>query len=436
MEYHENSEKSVEKNTLKNPDAAAQERKDADKESNKEEFSFMQETIKDENGGFRKNRSMALKCAGMGLIFGLAACLGFCALKPWAEEHFAGNPKEITIPEEDEEQMQEGETQEKETAPNLTLEDYEAMNQALVNVASDVSRSMVEISVRTQTPGEKDDSIAGVIFEDNGAELLVAGQNFAVPEGGTLQARLADNRYYGIRMKKQDTNLGIAVYAIQKNEISDSTWNQIKTAVLGSSGSMTKGNIVMAIGSPFGYYGGMGFGIVSSGRNVVSKYDGEYGLLCTDIGSSVNGSGILANTKGEIVGLIDQRLLYEDEAGPVTAYGISDLKEALEFLSNDQAVPYMGIAGVTVTDDLNSSQGLPAGVYVREVNADSPAMTAGIQSGDILTEMNGTKITTISGYNSVLMKLEEGDEIRVKGLRQGTGGYVDISFKVTVGSKS
>ena len=119
----------------------------------------------------------------------------------------------------------------------------------------------------------------------------------------------------------------------------------------------------------------------------------------------------------------------------MAAYGISDLKEALEFLSNGQAVPYIGIHGVTVTEELTAGQGIPSGVYVQEVSTDSPAMAAGIQSGDVITAVAGTQVTTLSGYNSALMQQEAGDEIRVKGQRQGTGGYVDITFRVTVGSR-
>ena len=50
-------------------------------------------------------------------------------------------------------------------------------------------------------------------------------------------------------------------------------------------------------------------------------------------------------------------------------------------------------------------------------------------------EVDGSKVTTLSGYSSALMQLAEGDEIRIRGQRQGTGGYVDITFRVTVGSK-
>ena len=411
MEYREDPEKKKEEN----------------QDVGEEEFSFIQETIKDENGGYRKVRAAVLRCAGLGLLFGLAASLGFCALKPWAEEQFSGSPEKITIPEEEEEETAQNEEEEpQEPSPVLTVDDYREMNRALVDVADTLNRSMVEISV--QVPQLED--------TDNGAELLVAGRSISVPEEGALQARLADGKSYNITVKRQDTNLGIAVYAIAKNALPDTAWGQIQTAALGSSGGMSKGEVVIAAGSPFGYYGGLGFGIISSNRESVDRADGDYSLLCTDIGGSSAGTGVLANTEGEIVGLIDQERFFEGgEAGPVTAYGISDLKDALEFLSNNQAVPYIGVYGVTVTEELTSGQGIPSGVYVREVAADSPAMAAGIQSGDVITQVDGSKVTTLSGYSSALMQLAEGDEIRIRGQRQGTGGYVDITFRVTVGSK-
>ena len=62
-------------------------------------------------------------------------------------------------------------------------------------------------------------------------------------------------------------------------------------------------------------------------------------------------------------------------------------------------------------------------------------MAAGIQSGDVITYIEDTKITSYDIYHSVLMRKSEGDKIIIKGLRQGADGYVDIEFNVTVGSK-
>ena len=118
----------------------------------------------------------------------------------------------------------------------------------------------------------------------------------------------------------------------------------------------------------------------------------------------------------------------------VTAYGISDLKSMIECLSNGETVPYLGITGVSVTEEIASEQGMPQGVYVQKVDADSPAMAAGIQSGDVITEVDKAKVTTLSAYHAALMKRKTGDSIRVKGMRKGTDGYVDVQYNVTVGS--
>lgn len=408
-------------------------------EEKKDDYAFLQETIKDENGGHEKVRNIIFRYAGLGLIFGFAACIGFCALKPWAEEKFSSNPQKITIPQ-DEEEAAEAEGQEAAQEQSaLTVEDYREMNRALTDVGNVINRSMVEITVKGSGKETGEDAVeskaAGVLFEDNGRELLILGSSRVLKGGGSITAELEDGKTYQASLKKKDENLGIAVFAVDKNAVPESTWNQIQIATLGSSSGMMKGEAVLAVGSPFSYYGSIGIGIVSSTENTQIKYDGEYDLICTDISSSKAGTGILADTGGRIVGIIDQTLLEEEAQGQVIAYGISDLKKAVELLSNGRAVPYLGILSVTVTEELAQSKGIPEGIYVQEVATDSPAMKAGIQSGDVITGIGKSDISTLSGYTSALMEQEPGKEIKIEGKRQGNGGYVDIDFTVAIGSK-
>jgi len=88
-----------------------------------------------------------------------------------------------------------------------------------------------------------------------------------------------------------------------------------------------------------------------------------------------------------------------------------------------------------VTEKLAGEQGIPKGIYVREVEADSPAMQAGIQNGDVITEINKTDITGITGLHKQIAEAGTGTQIRIKGQRRGADGYVDVTFDVTVGSK-
>lgn len=72
---------------------------------------------------------------------------------------------------------------------------------------------------------------------------------------------------------------------------------------------------------------------------------------------------------------------------------------------------------------------------MKNVEADSPAMTAGIQSGDVITSIGDDEVASYSAYHQSLMEKKVGSEVKVKGQRQGADGYVDIDFTVTVGSK-
>ncbi|CZR75335.1 hypothetical protein CDFC105_03886 [Clostridioides difficile] len=76
---------------------------------------------------------------------------------------------------------------------------------------------------------------------------------------------------------------------------------------------------------------------------------------------------------------------------------------------------------------------MPAGVYVIEVKPDSPAMAAGIQSGDILQKIAEAKVSNTLSYEKVIVSSKVGAAITMKGKRRGANGYVDIDFNVTVG---
>ncbi len=60
------------------------------------------------------------------------------------------------------------------------------------------------------------------------------------------------------------------------------------------------------------------------------------------------------------------------------------MKDLIEHLSNNQDIVYMGIVGADVTTSISEQENIPIGVYVSEVSLDSPAITAGIQPGDII----------------------------------------------------
>ena len=404
------------------------------------DYMFMQETIKNDNRRGQRYRKSILKTAGLGLIFGIAACISFSALKPWIDEKFPDDSQKIVIPEEETDTTDTEKKDETTTEKALDTDSHRELQQSLTDVASESAKSVVEI---VGISGEQDwidesydnkNSVSGLIIADNGQELLIYGSTSVLKTAKEIHIVFPDGSVYQASVKKKDEILGFAIYAVGRSSIQQSTWSQIRMAALGSSNSVQKGDTAIVLGKPFGYAGGVGFGTIASARNMIDGDDGKYQLLCTDIAAAEDGTGVICNLSGEVVGIIDQGISENSSKGLVTAYGISGLKSQIEQLSNGEAIPYIGIRGLDVTSEIEE-QGIPKGVYVRAVETDSPAMSAGIQSGDIITEAAGKKVNSLSGYQSILSEQKSGSKIKIKGQRQGAGGYVDISFDVTIGSK-
>lgn len=412
--------------------------------SEEEEYSFLQEIIKDEAGDQAKWKHDVLRRIQLGLIFGLVACFTFFACKPWVEKRFEGDPTEVTIPQDEQQekdQTQQEQEQVQEQKPVLTTETYQEMLNNLKQVSGEVRKSVVEIQGAvteeefSKDQEDKEKSISGMIVADNGQELLILAGELPVKEAKIIRVTFSGDSQCDAILKSRDAGLGLCVYAVQRKNIADDVWAQIETATLGGSKVVSEGDTVIAVGKLYGCDTIAGYGVIESGENYLDKADGQYQTIYTDVAGDISGSGVLVNIRGEVIGIINTSVRTDDQTNKISGYGISDIKDVIELLSNGKNVPYLGVSGVEVSSEMQG-QGIPQGVYVKEVDAGSPAMAAGIQSGDIITNIADTDIINLLGYHNTLMKQNVGDKILVRGKRQGTGGeYVDIDFGVTVGYK-
>lgn len=399
-----------------------------------EEYAFLQEVIKDEADSGKTRKKKILRGIRMGIIVGLTACFTFFVSKTWFESQFPEKPQTVTIPEDEEEEIQKDEeatNQQERTSRQLLSE--------LRQVSAKLEGSLVEIVAyeelwqddARQNPGCN----SGVIIADNGRELLILSNDAIVKNGEDIQVRLRNGSEYEGKMKQCDANLGLCIYAIQREDISKESWKTIQIAELGSSNAMENGDLVLALGKPFGEDEAEAYGILMNDTNLLNVADGDYRLLNTNIETYASGSGILVNESGEVVGILNTSTKKDGTKGEIAAFAISDIKNVIELLSNGKAVPYLGIFAEDVTDEMQE-EGIPAGIYVKEVEEDSPAMAAGIQNGDILTSIDDVEINSYKIYSNTLSNQTKGKQVIVKGLRaKGDQDYVEIEFRVTIDRK-
>lgn len=413
------------------------------KEEREEQFSFLQETIKP-TPVTRKKIFIQLARVGIyGLIFGAFACMGFFALKPWAQEKFQTGPKTVTIP--DDEVAETENTEETEEKPEvqvtqaLDADSLRTLMKSAYGIVKEAKKSVVFVMpVKADTDASLEDSFhystTGLIVADNGQELLILCDSSVCAEAESFSITLADNSKYTAALKMKDRNRGFAVLGIPRSQISGNTWDAISVAVLGNSNLMTQGDTVIALGNMFGYSDGIGYGIVSSNKGKEFVADAALNVLAADIPMEAGGTGVLFNLNGEVVGIIDAGIWNGTQNNTVKAFAISDLKAVLELLVNSQKVPYIGVYGTIINEAMSKERQMPTGIYVTQVETDSPAMAAGIQNGDILQVIAGEDIISAVSYEKSVLDSQVGADIKIKGKRRGLNGYVDVEFAVTVGS--
>ena len=275
-------------------------------------------------------------------------------------------------------------------------------------------------------------SASGVIVANNEKALLILVSAGNLNGADSIEVTFCDQTQVEAELVQKDENTGLAILSVPLSAVGSETMEKINIAELGSSNTNLLGMPVVALGSPLGTGGSISYGMVTSTGTVIDRPDSEYKRITTDIYGSRNATGILINLKGMVIGIIDNVNTGNDMSNLLTAYGITELKRTIEQMSNDKERAYLGVHGADVPKEAieDTQIDTPAGTYVREIEIDSPAMAAGIQSGDVVTRVGNTEITTYHELLDVLQSSKPDDVLTVTLTRQGH----EMSVDVTLGS--
>lgn len=428
---------------------------------------FMREKIKQKPVNKRKLLRRTVITAVMAVVFGLVACFTFLVLEPVISNRLypEEEPKEVAFPEETpieemkpedmlvteedaepqtpdpvdlemvDEQIQEVLSQ---VDREFTLEDYQALYEELRKLAEDAGRAVVTVAGVTSDVDwfnniyENVASASGVIVANNEKALLILVSAGNLNGADSIEVTFCDQAQVEAELVQKDENTGLAILSVPLSAIGSETMDQINIAELGSSNTNLLGMPVVALGSPLGTGGSISYGMVTSTGTAIDLPDAAYKRITTDIYGSRNATGVLINLKGMVIGIIDNVNTGNDMSNLLTAYGITELKRTIEQMSNDKERAYLGVHGADVPKEAieDAQIDTPVGAYIREIEIDSPAMAAGIQSGDVVTKVDNTEITTYNELLGILQSSKPEDVLTVTLTRQGH----EMSVDVTLGS--
>ena len=303
---------------------------------------------------------------------------------------------------------------------------------------------------------------SGIIVGENENELLIATNQHVINDAQTLSVCFmsdgAENTAGAAsdpsqtldidgaipaRLKGMDEENDLAVIAVDKADIPESTLQVIRIARLGDSDTLVVGEQVVAIGNALGYGQSVTSGWVSAlNRTVSLKESSGNGLIQTDAAINPgNSGGALLNLRGELIGINSAKYASTNVEGTGFAIPVSKAKPILEKLMDRKTrdrvedaakAAWLGANTATLSEEAVSMYDLPVGAFVREVYAGGAAQKAGIQEGDIILSADQVRVKSKKELQNLLAYYEAGETIELVVARYEDGRYDQIELMVTL----
>lgn len=339
------------------------------------------------------------------------------------------DPEDTTVPP-----IEEITTEIPSTVPidNEKLNDYMGYYKALKSVADKAGLSVVTVTAARQGVdffNSTYQNIAdeyGIVISSDSTGYYILTEYSLVKNSENIQVTYYDKTVDTAEFVAGDTTTDMAVIKT----------GSLNTAVVpvqfGNSDAVLKGDLLVATGKLYGFNGTIGYGIATGVNNSVNDTDSIYRLINTDISGTATSNGVILNLHGEVVGIITMAY-NSDNTNFITAYAINDVRNLMQNLVNKKSMPYLGIKGQTVTDEIAATNKIPKGIYISAVETNSPAYKSGIQSGDVITQINGTEINNMESFMMQLEKNNPGDNVNVTIKRRGREDYKEIEFNLVLG---
>lgn len=304
-------------------------------------------------------------------------------------------------------------------------------------IAKKITPTIVNIDVRTApqqgqpfSTGAQEGTGSGVIYTKDG---YIITNNHVVKDAQDITVTLASGQELKGKKVGADEDSDIAVVKIDKTGLPE--------IAIGDSDKLVVGQLVVAVGSPFGFEQTVTAGIISAlHRNVsAGSQDQQSAVLLTDLIQTDaainpgNSGGALCDSSSRLVGI---NAVIASSSGGSEGVGFAIPINTAKKLADDIIAgrpishPYIGLMGQSIDENIASEYNLPVskGAYVTRVVPDGPAAKAGIKSGDIVVQVNGQPVNSMDDLISEVRKRNVNDKISVTYYSGNDKKTVDVTL--------
>jgi len=269
---------------------------------------------------------------------------------------------------------------------------------------------------------------SGVIISTDG---YIVTNNHVVDGADELLVTLNDNKEYSARIIGADATTDLALIKIDAK--------QLPAIVIANSDQVKVGEWVLAVGNPLGLNNTVTAGIVSAKARTMGQ--GVSSMIQTDAAiNQGNSGGALVNTRGELIGI--NAMIYS-QTGSNIGYGFAIptaiMNKVVDDIKQYGAVQraMIGIAGSDVNVYVDSEKekgnevdlGTMEGIYVAEITEGGAAEDAGMKKGDVITHIDGQKVTKFGELQGIMAQKRPGDKVTVTYLRNKEKQSATLTLK-------
>lgn len=282
---------------------------------------------------------------------------------------------------------------------------------------------------------------SGVIFREEDDRLYILTNAHVLEDAEEAYLYFDEETTAPVYLVGESVSNDLAVIYVNKSELSEEILNQLKVATLGDSDTVRKGDLAIAIGSP--YSQNMAHtttvGIVTGVDQDFEIEDRVLNVIQTDAALNPgNSGGALFNENGEVIGINSAGIRSDTTEGLGFAISINRAKEVIDeiFANGSIEKASIGITSSTYIDEeLAQLYRVPSGLFIYQLEAGGAAERAGLEIGDVITSVNGIALTDENSLNDILATLQGGETIEVEVIRDRDSQNV-MTISITLDSVS
>lgn len=274
----------------------------------------------------------------------------------------------------------------------------------------------------------------GVVITENGYIVtnahVIYDSEYGAGVADSITVYMNDDNSYNAEVIGYDTDCDIAVLKINATGLT--------AAEFGDSDGLMLGESVVAIGNPLGFdlMNTVTSGIISGLNRNITINDKAMNLIQTDTAiNSGNSGGPLINKKGQVIGINSSKMSSSYGSASIEGIGFAIPSNEVSKIIDDlieygyvTGKPQLGISCQDVTQNISQMYNMPIGIYITDISENSAAEKAGLQSGDIITAIDGLQVETAEELNAQKNTHSAGDSIEITYIRNGKENTVKITL--------